>query len=266
MFRRKAAKYWAIFRTQLQSAGAYPLDLAARSLSIVLFMIVFFGLWRATYESQGTSSIAGMSLRDTLWYLMLAETIVLSRPRMAQQIAQQVKDGSIAYLLNKPYSFLLYQAAASLGDSALRMVFNAAAGGAVVWLMVGPPPAPWGLPMVLLAMALGWLIDFCVAALLGLSAFFSEEVTAYEWIYNKVLFLLGGLLIPLDFFPAWLQGLARALPFAAAIYGPSRLFISPDTGAFVSLLAAQLAWLAGLGLLVSLAYRQGTKYLAINGG
>jgi ABC-2 type transport system permease protein len=127
MFRRKAAKYWAIFRTQLQSAGAYPLDLAARSLSIVLFMIVFFGLWRATYESQGTSSIAGMSLRDTLWYLMLAETIVLSRPRMAQQIAQQVKDGSIAYLLNKPYSFLLYQAAASLGDSALRMVFNAAA-------------------------------------------------------------------------------------------------------------------------------------------
>jgi ABC-2 type transport system permease protein len=266
MIRRKLAKYWAVFATQLQSAAAYPLDLAARSFSIVLFMVVFFGLWRATYAAQGATSIAGLTLRDTLWYLMLAETIVLSRPRMAQQIAAQVRDGSIAYLLNKPYSFLIYQAASSLGDSALRMLFNGLAGGAVVWLMVGPPPAIWGLPMVLVAMALGWLIDFCVAALIGLTAFFSEEVSAFEWIYNKLLFLLGGLLIPLDFFPEWLQRLSKALPFAAAIYGPSRLFVSPDIGAFGSLLAAQLAWLAALGLLVALAYRRGTAYLSINGG
>jgi ABC-2 type transport system permease protein len=263
---RTLAKYWAIFKIQLQSAAAYPLDLAARSLSIVLFMVVFFGLWRATYAAQGATSIAGLTLSDTLWYLMLAETIVLSRPRMAQQIAAQVKDGSIAYLLNKPYSFLLYQAAMSLGDSALRMLFNGIAGGAVVWLLVGPPPALWGLPLVLVAMAVGWLIDFCVAALIGLAAFLAEEVSAFEWIYNKLLFLLGGLLIPLDFFPEWLQQISRALPFAAAIYGPARLFVSPSVGMFAGLLATQLAWLAALGLLVALAYRRGTAYLSINGG
>lgn len=263
---KHVAKYWAVFTTQLQSAAAYPLDLAARSLSIVLFMVVFFGLWRAAYASQGAASIAGLSLSDTLWYLMLAETIVLSRPRMAQQIAAQVKDGSIAYLLNKPYSFLLYQAAASLGDSALRMLFNGLAGGAVVWLLVGPPPALWGLPMVLVAMALGWLIDFCVAALLGLSAFVAEEVTAFEWVYNKLLFLLGGLFIPIDFFPEWLQRLSKALPFAAAIYGPARLFVSPGAGAFGALLGVQLAWLVALGLLVALAYSKSMAYLSINGG
>jgi ABC-2 type transport system permease protein len=263
---RKLRKYWAIFATQLQNAAAYPLDLAARSLSIVLFMVVFFGLWRATYAAQGASSIAGLTLRDTLWYLMLAETIVLSRPRMAQQIAAQVKDGSIAYLLNKPYSFVLYQAAVSLGDSGLRLLANGLAGGAVVWLLVGPPPALWGLPLVLVAMTLGWLIDFCVAALLGLTAFLAEEVTAFEWIYSKLLFLLGGLLIPLDFFPPWLRQVAHALPFAAAIYGPARLFVSPSLGAFGALLAAQVGWLAALGLLVALAYRRGVAYLTINGG
>jgi ABC-2 type transport system permease protein len=229
-------------------------------------MVIFFGLWRATYAAQGATSIAGLTLRDTLWYLMLAETIVLSRPRMAQQIAAQVKDGSIAYLLNKPYSFLLYQAAASLGDSVLRMLFNALAGGAVVWLLVGPPPAPFGALLVLPAMALGWLLDFCVAALIGLTAFFSEEVAAFEWIYNKILFLLGGLLIPLEFFPDWLQQVARALPFAAAIYGPARLFVSPSLDALATLLLAQLGWLLALGLLVMLAYRQGTAHLSINGG
>lgn len=263
---RKPAKYWAVFSTQLQSAAAYPLDLAARSLAIVLFMVVFFGLWRAAYASEGGGAVAGYTLRDLLWYLMLAETIVLSRPRMAQQIAAQVKDGSIAYLLNKPYSFLLYQAAASLGDSALRLLFNAAAGGAVVWLLVGPPPAPLGLLVVLPAMVLGWLLDFCVAALIGLTAFFAEEVAAFEWIYNKILFLLGGMLIPLDFFPDWLRRVAEALPFAAAIYGPARLFVNPSAPALGALLAVQIAWLVGLGLVVALAYNRGTAHLSINGG
>lgn len=263
---RKFAKYWAIFRTQLQNSAAYPLDLAARSLSIVLFMWVFFNLWRATFAAQGATVVGGLSLRETLWYLMLAETVVLSRPRLAQTIATSVKDGSIAYLLSKPYSFVLYQAAVSLGDSVVRMLFNALAGGAVVWLAVGPPPDPRGWPLVLIAVAGGWLIDFCVAALLGLTAFFSEEVAAFEWIYNKLLFLLGGLFMPIDFFPQWLQAIARATPFAAAIYGPAKLFVAPDLASFAALLATQLIWLTALGALVALAYQRGMAYFSINGG
>ena len=45
---RRAAKYWAMFVTQLANAFAYPIDLAGRSLSIVLFMWVFIHLWRVT--------------------------------------------------------------------------------------------------------------------------------------------------------------------------------------------------------------------------
>ena len=67
------------------------------------------------YETEGTLAISGLSLRDTLWYLMVAETIVLSRPRMSQQMSAAVKDGSIAYLLNRPYSFLGYHLSKGLG-------------------------------------------------------------------------------------------------------------------------------------------------------
>ena len=57
-----------------------------------------------------------------------------------------------------------------------------------------------------------------------------------------------------------------ALPFAAAVYGPARLFVSPSLPALAALLSTQLAWLAGLGLALALAYRRGTAYLSINGG
>ena len=260
------AKYWAIFKTQLLNNLAYTGDLLSGSIAIVLFMWIFAQLWRVTYTAVGSSQIAGMRIHDTLWYLMLAEVIVLSKPRLARSIAQSVRDGSVAYLLNKPYNFLLYQCSVGLGDSLLRMVANVVVGGTIVWLLVGPPPHPLGWPLVLVAVTMAWLIDFCIAAMIGLAAFVTEEVRAFEWIYQKILFILGGLLIPLDFYPSWLQTVAKATPFAYTIYGPARLFVDPSMERFVMLLLGQLLWLGILAALLTLAYRRGVGQLAINGG
>jgi len=260
------AKYWAIFKTQLLNNLAYTGDLLSGSIAIVLFMWIFAQLWRVTYAAVGSSQIGGMRIHDTLWYLMLAEVIVLSKPRLARAIAQSVRDGSVAYLLNKPYNFLLYQCSVGLGDSLLRMVANVVAGGTIVWLLVGPPPNPLGWPLVLVAVTIAWLIDFCIAAMIGLAAFVTEEVRAFEWIYQKILFILGGLLIPLDFYPSWLQTVAKATPFAYTIYGPARLFVDPNMERFVMLLLGQLLWLGILAALLMLAYRRGVGQLAINGG
>ncbi len=259
-------KYWAIFKTQLTNNFAYPADLLSRSITIVLFMWVFVQLWRTTYSAVGQEVIAGLSLRETLWYLMLAETIVLSRPRLSGAIAEAVKDGSIAYLLNKPYNFLFYQASVGLGNSAIQTVFNALAGGTIVWLMVGPPPDPRGWPLVPAAMLAAWCIDFCISAVIGLTAFVTEDVTAFEWIYQKVMFILGGLLIPLDFYPDWLQSISFFLPFAYTVYGPARLFVQPELARFAALFTGQLIWLTILGLLLYFIYRRGVAWLSINGG
>ena len=89
-------KYWAIFKIQLINSLAYPAELLWRSVAILLFMLVFTFLWRTTYNSAGSQTLAGLTLNDTIWYLMLAETIELSRPRFARSIAEAVKDGSIA--------------------------------------------------------------------------------------------------------------------------------------------------------------------------
>lgn len=259
-------KYWAVFETQLVQSLAYPVDLASRSLSIVLFMFIFAQLWKATYSSAGQSSIAGLSISETLWYLMLAETIILSRPRLSTAVANAVKDGSIAYLLNKPYNFLLYQFSVGMGDSLVRMGMNALAGGAVVWLLVGPPPDPRGWPLVLVAVLGAWLIDFCLSSMIGLAAFVTEDIAAFEWIYSKVQFILGGLLLPLDFYPGFIRAAAERLPFAYMVYAPARLFVDPSLERFGALITGQSLWLGVLGLALVWLYQRGLRWLAINGG
>ena len=86
------------------------------------------------------------------------------------------------------------------------------------------------------------------------------------WIYQKFIFILGGFLIPLDFYPEWLQVIAKALPFSAMIYGPSKLFVSPTIGFFANVMLMQSLWIIALGAILIISYRRGVAYLTVNGG
>jgi ABC-2 type transport system permease protein len=263
---KSLSKYWAIFQTTLINSLAYPGELVGRSLMILPFMWIFYQLWNVTFNAAGTGNINGLTLRDTLWYLMLAETIELSRPPLARTISESVKDGSVAYLLNKPYDFLLYQFSTSMGETVFRALMTALFGGAVIWWMVGPPPHFSGFVVVLPALIGAWTLHFCITATIGLAAFVTEDVSAFTWIYQKFAFILGGLLIPLDFYPAWLQSIAKALPFSGMVYGPSRLFVDPTIDQFLSVMLMQSVWILVLGGLLVIAYRRGLAYLTVNGG
>lgn len=265
-WRAGPGKYAAVFRTQLAQGLAFPADLALRSLAIVIFMWVFVHLWRATYAGAGQERVQGLSLADTLWYLVLAETIMLSKPRVSTEIARAVRDGSVAYQLARPFHWLVYQAAVTLGDALGRGAFAFVLGGLVVWRAVGPPPPLWGWPLAAAAVVAAWLIDFCMAALIGLLAFVVEDVAAFEWIYSKLILVLGGVLLPLDFLPDGWRQLVQALPFAYTTWAPARLFVSPDAGLFLRLFGGQLAWLLLLALVLRAAYARAQTRLAVNGG
>lgn len=259
-------KYWAIFQITLINSLAYPGEMIGRSLLIVPFMWIFYQLWNVTFEAAGTDSINGMTLYSMMWYLMMAETIELSRPALARTISDNVKDGSIAYILNKPYSFLLYQFSNSMGETLFRALVNALFGSAIIWWLVGPPPGPMGWLFAFIALLGTWVLNFCITCLIGLSAFLVEDVSPFMWIYQKFIFILGGFLIPLDLYPEWLQVIAKALPFSAMIYGPSKLFIAPSWGFLAEVLLLQAVWIIALGSTLMFSYRRGVTYLTVNGG
>jgi len=265
-FWRELRKYWYIFVIQVTNSLAYPGELVGRSLMIIPFMWIFAQLWKVTFAASGTAEINGLTLPATLWYLVMTETIELSRPRIGNAIAAAVKDGSIAYVLNKPYDFLLYQFSTSMGETIFRAVLTAFFGSLVMGWMIGPPPHLWGFVVAFPALLGAWVLNYYVAVLVGLAAFVSEDVNAYQWILQKLAFIFGGLLIPLDFYPGWLRAIANALPFPAMLYAPSRLFVEPTLAGFASTLGIQVAWIVVLGLLTRLAYRRGVAALVVNGG
>jgi ABC-2 type transport system permease protein len=270
MFRQlklNTIKYGAIAQINLQNSLAYAGELAYRSLFMVLILYVFIQLWRATYGALGTATIAGLSFADTLWYLVMTETIELSRTRFANQMSDEVKDGSIAYTMGRPYNYLLYHWSYGLGDTLLRLVINFAAGSILVTVLVGPMPLKpvYVLPLlasIMLAMAL----NFCVQGMIGLCAFITEDVQSIQIIYQKFLFILGGMMIPLDFFPGWLKDVSLILPFSYMMYAPARLFVQFDWTRWLNVVTMQVVWLGVFGLALWALFRVGLRRVSINGG
>lgn len=260
-------KYGAITQTNLQNQLAYVWDALGRAVFIILIMFIFVQLWTAVYESQGAEVIAGLTLADTIWYFLIAEMIELGKFRHDQRISEEVKDGSIAYTLSRPYNYLAYHFFNGLGESVVKMVLIFFLGMPIVLLNAGLPSLTLqSLPAILLVLFLALVLDFCMASSIGLLAFVTEDTFSFRLIYQKLMFILGGLLIPLDFLPAWLQRIARLLPFSQVTYAPAKLFVAFEWQLFLNTLALQTFWIAVMGSLLFLQYRWATRRLVVNGG
>lgn len=261
------AKYGAITLTNLQNQLAYVWEALNRAVFIVIIMFIFVHLWTAVFESQGTAEIAGLTLANTIWYFLIAEVMELGKSRHDETITAEVKDGSIAYTLTRPYNYLAYHFFNGLGESLVKMALVFLLGLPIVlyyagWLTL----VPLHLAAVVVVMLLAMLIDFFVFSIIGLLAFVTEDTFSFRLIYQKFVFILGGLMIPLDFLPDWLQPVARVLPFNLTTYAPAKLFVAFTWDQFWQISALQLFWLLIIGAVLLRQYRWAAQRLAINGG
>jgi len=266
-WRQATIKYGAITLINLQNQLAYVWDALGRAVFIILIMFIFVQLWSAAYDSQGAAEIAGLTLSDTIWYFLIAEMIELGKFRHDQQISDEVKDGSIAYTLNRPYNYLAYHFFNGLGETVIKMILIFLLGLPIVLWYAGPPSISWqALPAIILVVFLALVLDFCMASSIGLLAFVTEDTFSFRLVYQKLMFILGGLLIPLDFLPDWLRHIARLLPFSQVTYAPAKLFVAFDAQLFWETLTLQLGWIFVMGSLLFLQYRWATRRLVVNGG
>ncbi len=224
-------------------------------------------LWTNIYGSKG-GNIAGFTLNQMIWYLVVTEIVTLSRSNIFFEATQDVKNGNIAYMLNKPYNYILYCFSNSLGEMGVKLLTNALVGLIIGAICVGPLSGfnIMHMPFIVASILLGIFINFFIHISLSLTSFWLEENSAFFWIYGKLVFTLGGMLIPLELFPEWLRNIAVNLPFAYVTYAPAKLAVDFSLNRFVNTIAFQLVYL-GIFFLLSLGiFRKGARALNVNGG
>ncbi len=258
-------KYLKIFTCTVRDQFAYIPAYLMGNFFFVVVLFVFFSLWSVIFRDKGL--IAGLSITQTLWYLSFAEAIELSKARVYAQIQDEVKDGSIAYALGRPYSYIGFKTARSLGESSVKVIPILILGFVVCTLFAGPLPGYWSsLPAGLILIFGGVVLNIMWGVIIGLLAFWTEDVIPFYWILQKLIFIGGGMFFPIDFFPAWLQGAAKAAPFAFSAYWPAITMVNFSVENFRTALFGQIFYITLLGAAASLTFRTALKKIHVQGG
>ena len=124
----------------------------------------------------------------------------------------------------------------------------------------------FSLPFTFLCIILGISINFLTGFAIATIAFWVEDANPFHWIYDKIIFILGGLMFPLEILLEYLQKVALNLPTAYFLYFPSKLFVNFSFIFFLEILFKQVIIILLLICLVSLLLKIGFKKVSINGG
>jgi ABC-2 type transport system permease protein len=260
-------KYLAIARTTLAAQVAYLGEMALRSVFLAIVLFIFMQLWTATYQTMGRETIAGFSVPQMLWYLMITEALILSRPRLTRDVDAEVRAGDVAYQLIRPYDYVGYRLAAYAGERLPRLFIAVVSGATLAWLITGAAPlSPVGLAGGLLLATLGILIDFCGAMAIGLCAFWLEETQSVTLLYDRAIMLLGGMLLPIELFPEPIARVLGVLPFQLLLYAPARVAVSGDLSPLPGALAGGVTTLAVAYAAVRVVEARALRRLHANGG
>lgn len=258
---------WAWAPTAVAAAArrsiADPAQLLVPAGFYVLVVAVLGSLWRAAAE-QGGGTLAGYAAGALVWYIAGSEAATVALDlRMIERTGEDIASGAVVVELLRPVSTLGMRIATELGRSLPRLAFCIVAGTLFGLVTTGGipslPAAALAVPALLLAVTCNTLAQHAFAA----ASFWVRDARSAWFLYQKLVFLLGGMLIPIEVFPSWLQTAARALPFVAMSYVPARLlagFFEPW------LLALQLGWLVVLGVAAAAAFAAGERRVQAVGG
>ena len=257
-------KYLAFVHIGLVRAATERGELYGRLLFLPMILGVFTALWGAVGESGMPIDSAPHEL---VWYLAATEWIALSVPLVYLEVQEDVRRGDIASQLPRPVSYIGAVFCQALGMLIVRASVFGVAVYAWAFLLTGELPA---------FTALLWLLPFgfgatvlllAIYVLLGLASFWVDDVSPLYWICQKALFIMGGLMLPLEFYPDWFRQLSAFTPFPSLLSGPARLLsaATPSSQALV-LAPSLLLWHALTALAAHLVFQRATRRLQINGG
>ena len=259
---------WEIARRGYRRYAAYPAATWAGVLTNSVFGFVQAYILLALFATR--DEIGGYDATDTITYVWLTQAMIGAVAVFGWvDIAERIMRGDIATDLSRPVHPLHAGLAFDFGRAFYQTLFRGLpplAVGAIVFDLEAPSSvAVWTVffASVVLAIAL----SFAFRAVYNLSAFWLLDWRGPMLIAVTVSLFFSGFVIPVRFFPGWLETLAYATPFPAMVQLPIDVFVGKAEGLeLVQTLAVQGAWTIALFAAAYALFSAGTRHLVVQGG
>lgn len=261
--------YWEVARTTARRMATYRGATFAGVFTNTVFGFILAAVMLAVFRERTT--IGGFDATDavTFTYVVQGMYVLVGLASGSPEMADRIRTGEVAMELCRPYDYQGWWAAVSYG----KALFYVGARGLPPFLVgalffdLRLPEEAWQWPAYGACVVLAVGIAFGWGFLLQLTAFWLVDVRGPNQIGWLMAQFLAGAFVPLVLFPASIEPVVRALPFASMIQLPVEVFLGKHTGVGLALVyVGQVAWLVGLLGVGRLVLARAVRKVVIHGG
>ncbi|WP_221089070.1 ABC transporter permease [Deinococcus aquaedulcis] len=259
---------WAVARLGFRRQFAYPQAALWGLITNTFFGVLRVAVLLALFGTR--PQVAGYTAQDAITYTGLTQAFIMALSLFGwTDFMRTVHRGEVAADLLRPLNLLGFWAAQDAGRAAgqfvlrglpMLLLFEA------LWGMVWPDGA-LGWLQTTLSVLLAWACGFLFRFLVNCAAFWSPDAAGFGRFGWAVLGLGCGFLMPLAFFPDWVQAWLSWTPFPAMLNTVVEVWVGVQRGAAAwEALGVQAAWALGMLAVTAFTLHRGLRRLEVAGG
>jgi ABC-2 type transport system permease protein len=260
--------FWEIARRSFSPHLTYRAATIAGLITNFGFGWLRVSVLLALYD--GRPVVEGITEADLYAYVALTQAVITYLALFGWfELMESVHTGEVGADLLKPMGYFQFWLAKDAGRAGVALLLR----GVVIMIFFGlvfPMNYPTELGHWLwlgTAIFLSWLVSFTFRFLINLAAFWSPNargIIGTGYIFG---WFLSGFLMPLRFFPEWVQTIAYLTPFPYTLNLVVEVYLGLVQGpALYRALLMQVVWAAGLAILGQFVLKTAVRRLVILGG
>lgn len=259
-------KYLALSLIGFKERISFRAHFICSLFSNLIYIILIFFLWKAIFISSLNDMINGMTFKETFLYLSIANSMnILMEAWVEWDLSRDIINGKISFFLAQPIDFQCNIMFRSLGTviSNFLVVFLPSF---IIFMFISDSSI-MSISIFFVSLILGIIIRFAIDFITGIIAFYTENIWGVSITKNAIIAILSGALVPIPYYPEFLQPVIKSLPFYAIYHLPiSMLLNSSDLSECLKKIMIQLIWVLVLLIFGKLFYNKSVKTITVNGG
>jgi len=218
-----------------------------------LYFIIQYFIWTAVYGDNG-AALNGMELEQMLRYFGATALIgYLTMDFADWNLQMLVRTGKFLTFQLRPIHHRFFAFSQKLGHRVLGFLVEFLPCILIFQFVFKIDMVPQYIGWTLLSIFFAFLMNFYINYCIGLSAFWLVQSNGIRSVFQALSSVLSGALIPLVFFPEFLQKLLFFLPFQYTTYVPSMVFSGSYTLAGISMDIDKIVMIQGVAVLLTMA-------------
>lgn len=256
-------KYLALFLISFKHAWSKKANLSGLLFFLFILLFIYNRLW----EVIAADSLENSLNRTFIWYLLFAEMIILSSPKIDRILFDDICSGTMAYYINKPISFFFMRYAEAIGNMSVSYLIMGGFGTAATLILTGTPPFEWWqFPIIFCACFISSCINILLYTAVGLCSLWLSSIRTLSMAIERLAFILGGAIFPLSIYPDWFVDIAKWTPFYSFYYLTIKLVYDFSWNNLLNAFVLNCFWVCLMGIFAYFTYQKLTKRVNVYGG